>query len=142
MTTGRINQIDLIIRRKILIPKCSNALIAKKTFKNDSMSIEMWLCTQLCVFTFVFVHDDIWILMCTKIWQSLQKKNCTQHKKVVRIMLELIIVKDFLKINVDDWHKMINLFAKFVFMPKFTLMKYKAYNSTMRGSRFFFCLLK
>ena len=26
-------------------------------------------------------------------------------------MLELIIVKDFLKKNVDDWHKMINLLA-------------------------------
>ena len=36
--------------------------------------------------------------MCTKFWQSLQKKIVLKTKEgIVRIMLELIIVKDFLK---------------------------------------------
>ena len=55
-----------------------------------------YVCLPLYLYTMIFEY------LCVLKFGKVYKKNCTQHKKVVRIMLELIIVKDFLKKNVDD----------------------------------------
>ena len=49
---------------------------------------------RLPLYLYTMIFEYLCVLNFGKVYK---KKNCTQHKKVVRILLELIIVKDFLK---------------------------------------------
>ena len=77
--------------------KFSSLVIVQISLKKKYISKRMWLCTQPCVFTCVFVHDETWLIKCIKFCQHSQKHIVAYLFITMRgsILFELLIVKDF-----------------------------------------------